>query len=47
MEAKDGSMGFDFSGTFPDIKSSKLIAYTLDDGRIVIVEFRAYRDKPP
>lgn len=45
MEAKDGSMGFDFSGTFTDIKTNKLIAYTLDDGRKVIVEFRAYRDK--
>lgn len=33
MEAKDGSMGFDFSGTYDEIEGYKKIKYTLDDGR--------------
>jgi uncharacterized protein YndB with AHSA1/START domain len=39
MEAKDGSMGFDFSGTFTHIEHLKSIAYTLDDDRKVTVHF--------
>lgn len=39
MEAKDGSMGFDFEGTFDKIQSLKRIQYTLDDGRKVSVAF--------
>lgn len=39
MEAKDGSMGFDFSGTFTKIVDRKLIEYSLDDGRSVVVRF--------
>lgn len=35
MEAKDGSMGFDFSGTYDEIVKSKKICYTMDDGRRV------------
>lgn len=35
MEAKDGSMGFDFSGGYDEVTPHKLIAYTLDDGRKV------------
>jgi uncharacterized protein YndB with AHSA1/START domain len=39
MEAKDGSMGFDFSGTFTRIIDRQLIEYSLDDGRSVVVSF--------
>lgn len=35
MEAKDGSMGFDFSGIYDDIVEHKKICYTMDDGRQV------------
>lgn len=31
MEAKDGSMGFDFEGTYTRIVPNKLIAYTFGD----------------
>lgn len=39
MEAKDGSMGFDFTGTYTRIVPHQLIAYVLEDGREVTVEF--------
>ena len=39
MEAKDGSIGFDFGGTYADVKEHELIAYTMDDGRTVTVHF--------
>ena len=39
MEAKDGSTGFDFSGTYTRVIEKKLIEYTLDDGRTVSVVF--------
>ena len=39
MEAKDGSMGFDFRGTFTRIHPHELIEYVLDDERRVLVEF--------
>lgn len=39
MEAKDGSAGFDFEGTYTRIVPQKLIEYTLGDGRDVKVEF--------
>lgn len=38
MEAKDGSQGFDFSGTYTDVVPDELIAYTINgDGREVEV----------
>ncbi|MGN8646761.1 SRPBCC family protein [Gracilibacillus sp. HCP3S3_G5_1] len=40
MEAKDGSAGFDFGGTYDEVKLYKVIAYTMDDGRKVIIHFR-------
>ena len=40
MEAKDGSMGFDFEGTYNEVKPEKRIAYTLGDGRKVEVDFK-------
>ena len=39
MEAKDGSFGFDFSGTYIDIQDNKLIVTKLDDDRLVRTEF--------
>jgi uncharacterized protein YndB with AHSA1/START domain len=38
MEAKDGSMGFDFAGTYGKIVPQKLIEYTFG-GRTARVEF--------
>jgi uncharacterized protein YndB with AHSA1/START domain len=40
MEAKDGSMGFDFEGTYNEIKPLEKIAYTIADGRKVEINFR-------
>lgn len=40
MEAKDGSAGFDFEGTYTRIVPRKLIEYRMSDGRSVTVEFR-------
>lgn len=39
MEAKDGSMGFDFSGTYNKIVPNKRIEYTITDGRKVAILF--------
>ncbi|MEW5797556.1 MAG: SRPBCC family protein [Bacteroidota bacterium] len=39
MEAKDGSAGFDFVGTYTDVQIHKVIAYTMDDGRNVTINF--------
>jgi uncharacterized protein YndB with AHSA1/START domain len=33
MEAKDGSMGFDFEGTYEEIEPHKSLVLVLDDGR--------------
>lgn len=39
MEAKDGSFGFDFVGIYDEVELYKAIAYTLDDGRKVRINF--------
>lgn len=39
MEAKDGSMGFDFGGIYDEVRPHEYIAYTLGDGRKVDVRF--------
>ncbi|NVN19220.1 polyketide cyclase [Muricauda sp. HICW] len=39
MEAKDGSMGFDFEGTYNQIVEKELISYKMSDGRKVDIEF--------
>lgn len=39
MEAKDGSFGFDLIGIYDEIVNQKLLAYHLEDGRKVRVEF--------
>jgi len=39
MEAKDGSMGFDFEGIYDEVEHYKLISYQLGDGRKVEIVF--------
>jgi len=39
MEAKDGSLGFDFGGVYDEIKTNELITYTIGDGRKVKITF--------
>ena len=41
MEAKDGSMGFDFEATITEVIKDQKLAYTLGDGRKVVVIFEA------
>jgi uncharacterized protein YndB with AHSA1/START domain len=45
MEAKDGSMGFDFGGTYDRIIENKQIDYTIGDGRKVKVTFASDGNK--
>src|SRR3954470_3883392 len=40
MEAKDGSMGFDFGGTYDAVRTNEYIEYTLGDGRNVKIIFQ-------
>ncbi len=40
MEAKDGSFGFDFSGTYTQVILHDTITYTADDDRKVSVFFK-------
>ena len=39
MEAKDGSDGFDFWGTYTVVRTNEFIAYTMGDGRNATVSF--------
>ncbi|WP_373516125.1 SRPBCC domain-containing protein, partial [Persicitalea sp.] len=39
MEARDGSFGFDFSGTYKKIEEKELLEYALIDDRKVSVAF--------
>lgn len=41
MAARDGSMSFDFIGTYTAVENESLIAYSLADGRKVKVLFAA------
>lgn len=44
MEAKDGSFGFDFEGTYDEIKDLEEIKYHLADGRKVETKFTQNED---
>jgi len=44
MVAKDGSMGFDFKGTYKVVNKPLLIIYTIEDGREVKIEFKETPD---
>ena len=39
MEAKDGSMGFDFAGVYDVVRINECIEYTMDDGRKAKINF--------
>lgn len=39
MEAKDGSMGFDFEGTYTRVEPMQVIEYRMDDGREASIGF--------
>ena len=39
MEARDGSMGFDFGGAYDEVKKNELISYIMDDNRKVKIRF--------
>ena len=39
MEAKDGSMGFDFKGVYGIVKEKERIEYEIEDGRKVTITF--------
>jgi uncharacterized protein YndB with AHSA1/START domain len=39
MEAKDGSIGFDFEGVYTKVQENKAIEYTIADGRSVSIIF--------
>jgi uncharacterized protein YndB with AHSA1/START domain len=45
MEAKDGSMGFDFGGVYSNVEQNKVIEYAMGDGRKVKVEFADQADR--
>ncbi|NEU07127.1 polyketide cyclase [Flavihumibacter sp. R14] len=45
MEARDQSFGFDFAGTYDQVKVNELIEYTMGDGRKVQVTFSRQGDK--
>ena len=42
MEAKDGSMGFDFYGTYDEVITNELISYTMGDGRKAKIIFTSH-----
>ena len=37
MEAKDGSVGFDFEGTYDEVKEHELLAYTIGDRKVRVI----------
>lgn len=39
MAARDGSFSFDFGGVYDEVRPNKLIAYTMGDGRKVVINF--------
>jgi uncharacterized protein YndB with AHSA1/START domain len=45
MEAKDGSFGFDFEGTYDTVVLNKEITYTMADGRQAITVFSEQNGK--
>lgn len=45
MEAKDGSFGFEFGGTYTEVKLYEVIEYIMDDGRKVEISFIDKQDK--
>lgn len=44
MAARDGSVSFDFEGTYTDVEELRLLEYDMSDGRHVRVEFAKVED---
>lgn len=44
MEAKDGSMGFDFGGVYQQVEKHSFYSYIMEDGRYAKVSFRKVPD---
>jgi uncharacterized protein YndB with AHSA1/START domain len=44
MEAKDGSVGFDFGGMYTRVEPNRAVAFRMSDGREVEVEFIEDKD---
>ncbi|KUY17575.1 activator of HSP90 ATPase [Elizabethkingia miricola] len=44
MEARDGSFGFNFEGTYDEVVPQQLIKYHMPDGRKVSTTFEAVED---
>lgn len=44
MEAKDGSMGFDFGGVYQEVEKHSFYTYIMDDERQVKVSFQEVTD---
>lgn len=44
MASKDGSMNFDFEGVYDEVVPQTSIAYTMSDGRKVLIEFKEEGD---
>jgi uncharacterized protein YndB with AHSA1/START domain len=44
MEAKDGSVGFDFEGTYTDVLPMRYYRYEMSDGRVVEVTLYDHGD---
>lgn len=45
MEAKDGSFGFDFEGTYDEVIPQQKITYTMPDGRQATTLFENHGDQ--
>lgn len=45
MEAKDGSVGFDFGGVYDEVVLHNVIAYSMEDGRQVKITFEAHENE--
>lgn len=45
MESKTESVGFDFSGKYEEVQNEKSLAYQIDDGRKVKINFDKIDDK--
>lgn len=41
MEAKDGSFGFEFTGTYDEVIPNNCLSYTMEDGRQVTTTFQS------
>lgn len=44
MEARDGTVGFDFEGVYTNVIDKQLIEYSMSDGRTVSVRFEEVDD---